>query len=96
MFKKTGVMITSEGRRLLRATVGTSTFTEQYVKAKISALEQEIDTLAEFAKSQPHAASVHSLTASLASGSTSCAQFPAWTIFSSLLRKGSRSDSCPQ
>ena len=55
-FKETGVMTTNEGRRLLGATVGTSTFTEQYVQAKVSTLEQEIDTLAEFAKSQPHAA----------------------------------------
>ena len=55
-FHGTGVQITSGGRRLLGATVGTTAFTKEYVSAKILTLENEIGTLAEFAKTQPHAA----------------------------------------
>ena len=64
IFQTTNVQITTEGRRLLGAALGTATFTEDFVGDRVAALEQELDTLAKVAQTQPqaaHSALVHGL-----------------------------------
>ena len=64
IFQTTNVQITTEGRRLLGAALGTATFTENFVGDRVAALEQELDTLAKVAQTQPqaaHSALVHGL-----------------------------------
>ena len=64
IFQTTNVQITTEGRRLPGAALGTATFTENFVGDRVAALEQELDTLAKVAQTQPqaaHSALVHGL-----------------------------------
>ena len=56
IFQKTNVQITTEGRRLLGAALGTATVTEYFVGDRVAALEQELDTLDKVAQTQPQAA----------------------------------------
>ena len=55
-FQSTGVQITTEGRRLLGAPVGTSKFKDEYLNEKVSAWTRQIVQLAAIAQTQPHAA----------------------------------------
>ena len=49
-------MITKEGQRYLGAVIGTPKFKENFVKTKVAEWAQEIKTLSEIAKTEPHAA----------------------------------------
>ena len=55
-FQSTGVQITTEGRRLLGAPLGTSKFKDEYLNEKVSAWTRQIVQLAAIARTQPHAA----------------------------------------
>ena len=55
-FETTGVQVTADGRRYLGATLGQPTFTDEYVVRKVAFWTFEIDRLASFAATQPHAA----------------------------------------
>ena len=56
LFAETGVQITTEGRRLLGAPVGTTKFCEFYVESAVTSWRQELEVLATVARTQPHAA----------------------------------------
>ena len=56
IFHTTNVQTTTEGRGPLGAALGTGTFTENFVGDRVAALEQELDTLAKVAQTQPQAA----------------------------------------
>ena len=56
MFSETGIQITTEGRRLLGAAIGTAEFEGKFMETSISPLVHQISRLAEIAKTQPHAA----------------------------------------
>ena len=56
LFGKTGVNITTEGRRLLGAALGSGQFVSDYVSALVTSLVDRVAALAEIARSQPHAA----------------------------------------
>ena len=58
-FAGTNISITVEGKRYLGAAIGSKTYTEQYVSAKVQSWIQEVVQLAGIATSQPHAAFVH-------------------------------------
>ena len=61
-FKGTGAKVTSHGRQYLGAPIGNRAFTESFVKKN---WVSELDCLATFAKTQPHAAHsafIHGLT----------------------------------
>ena len=55
LFAGTNVNITTEGKRHLRAAIGSRAYTEHYVQKKVM-WTQEINQLANIATSQPHAA----------------------------------------
>ena len=55
-FGNTGVIITTEGQRHLGAVVGSQCFREQYVKELVEGWVKEVETLAEYAASEPQAA----------------------------------------
>ena len=55
-FQSTGVQITTEGRRLLGAPLGTSKFKDEYLNEKVSAWTRQIVQLAAIARTQPRAA----------------------------------------
>ena len=55
-FKGTGVEVTSQGRPYLGAPIGNRAFIESFVKKKLDQWVSELDCLATFAKTQPHAA----------------------------------------
>ena len=55
-FKKSGVSITSEGRKHLGAAIGTEAFRRSYVAKKVDGWTQEVMKLTHIAESQPHAA----------------------------------------
>ena len=55
-FEGTGVIITSVGKRHLGAAIGTDDFVEDYVKGKVQSWVREVEQLAQFAQSHPHAA----------------------------------------
>ena len=56
VFKDTGVNITSEGRSCLGAAVGTESFIQSFVQAKVTEWSAEIKRLGEIAKSYPQEA----------------------------------------
>ena len=56
LFADTNVHITTHGKRHLGAALGSKTFTEEYVSAKVLGWTKEIEHLAKVAVSQPHAA----------------------------------------
>ena len=56
LFSNTAIKITTNGKRHLGAALGTKTFKDEYVKEKVEAWCKEITKLADFAKTQPHAA----------------------------------------
>ena len=49
-------MLTTDGQRHLRAAIGTSNFRTQYAAEKVTKWYNELHCLADFAKTQPHAA----------------------------------------
>ena len=55
IFQDTNVIITSQGARHLGAALGSSDFIHHFVKLKVSQWIGEIERLAKFASSQPHA-----------------------------------------
>ena len=55
-FEGTGILITHNGHRHLGATLGTKSFTEEFVREKVKTWKNELDTLSQFAKTEPHAA----------------------------------------
>ena len=56
LFEDSGINITIEGRRLLGAALGTEAFVTSFIAEKVTRLPRWLPRLAEFAKSQPHAA----------------------------------------
>ena len=56
LFQDTPINITTNGKRHLGAAIGTDTFKNEYINDKVDTWCGEIRTLAEIAKSQPHAA----------------------------------------
>ena len=56
LFQNTGINITHEGRRHLGAALGTPSFVKSYVMNKVQIWYKEIQQLADFALTQPHAA----------------------------------------
>ena len=56
LFQGTEVQITSSGKRHLGAAIGSRTFIEEYVMSKVQKWNDEIETLANIAVTQPHAA----------------------------------------
>ena len=56
LFSNTGIMLTTDGQRHLVATIGTSNFRAQYVAVKVMKWWNKLHRLADFAKTQPHAA----------------------------------------
>ena len=56
LFEGTGIHITTQGRRLLGATIGTRSFQREHVENTIAPLVQQLSKLSEIAKTQPHAA----------------------------------------
>ena len=55
-FAGSGVQVTPAGRPYLGAAIGTSEFVHSYVESKVAMWMKELDYLATFAVSQPHAA----------------------------------------
>ena len=55
-FQGTNVAITSEGRKLLGAAIGTPSFIDAYVQQKVAEWTQEVEQLSNIATTQPHAA----------------------------------------
>ena len=56
IFKGTGIMVSSEGKRYLGGAMGTASFLRQFVERKVNGWVQEIERLSTFARTQPHAA----------------------------------------
>ena len=56
LFSSTGSKLTTDGQRHLVAAIGTSSFRAQYVAEKVTKWCNELHRLADFAKTQPHAA----------------------------------------
>ncbi len=56
LFAGTGVNVTAEGKRRLGAAIGSRSHTEDYVTVKVTKWCDEINQLANVAKTQPHAA----------------------------------------
>ena len=56
LFSNTGITLTTDGQRHLRAAIGTSNFRTQYAAEKVTKWYNELHCLADFAKTQPHAA----------------------------------------
>ena len=56
LFENSPINITVEGKRHLGATIGTTGFKEEYINEKVRKWTSNIESLAEIAKSQPHAA----------------------------------------
>ena len=64
LFSGMGVVITTEGKRLLEAAIGNNDFGEKFTETIISPLVQQVSRLAEVAQTQPqaaHAAFTHGL-----------------------------------
>ena len=59
--------VTQEGKRYQGATLGTRTFTENFVSEKILEWTKEVEVLSAFAVSQPHASSICCYTHELSS-----------------------------
>ena len=58
IFHNTNLNITKEGRRYLGSALGNDSFLEAFVRNKVAGWVKEIETLSEFAKTQPHVAFV--------------------------------------
>ena len=56
IFRGTNVSITSDGRKLLGAVIGTARFVNSYVQQKVAKWTQEVEELSSIAVTQPHAA----------------------------------------
>ena len=56
IFRGTNVSITSDGRKLLGAAIGTAHFVNSYVQQKVAKWTQEVEELSNIAITQPHAA----------------------------------------
>ena len=56
LFAGTGINITTEGKRHFGATIGSRSYTEEYVAGKVRKWSEEIKQLANIPKTQPHAA----------------------------------------
>ena len=56
LFSSTGVNITTEGRKVLGAALGTQSFVNEYLDKKVRTWTEEVITLAHIASTQPHAA----------------------------------------
>ena len=56
LFSKTGVQITTEGRRLLGAPIGTANFCSNFVEKAVSTWKNQLELLSSVARVQPHAA----------------------------------------
>ena len=56
LFSNTGIKLTNDGQRHLGAAIGTSNFRAQYAAEKVTKWCNELHRLADFAKTQPHAA----------------------------------------
>ena len=56
IFHNTNLNITTEGKRYLGSALGNDSFLEAFVRNKVAGWVREIETLSEFAKTQPHAA----------------------------------------
>ena len=56
VFKDTGIVISTEGKRYLGGAVGTSSFIRQYVERNVECWVNEVEKLSTFAQTQPHAA----------------------------------------
>ena len=56
IFKGIGKTVSSEGKCYLGGTLDTTSFLHQYVERKVNGWVKEIETLGEFARTQPHAA----------------------------------------
>jgi hypothetical protein len=56
IFQNTGINITVEGRRHLGSALGDTAFVERFVQMKVESWVGEIQSLAEIARTQPHAA----------------------------------------
>ena len=55
-FQGSGVLVTAEGKRHLGAALGSSSFVDSYVEAKISTWAQELQLLVDISITHPHAA----------------------------------------
>ena len=75
VFEGTSVNVNQEGKRYLGATLGTQTFTENYVPEKLLEWTTEIEVLSAFAVSQPHAPYATILMGYPASGLFSAVRF---------------------
>ena len=65
IFATTKVQITTQGRSLLGACLGTDEFVDNFIAEKVTELQQELHTMAKIAKNQPQAsycALVHGLS----------------------------------
>ena len=56
LFSNTGIKLTTDGQRHLGVAIGTSNFRAQYAAEKVTKWCNELHRLADFAKTQPHAA----------------------------------------
>ncbi|XP_066925277.1 uncharacterized protein [Clytia hemisphaerica] len=56
LFEGTNIKITSDGRKYLGGSIGTDEFKTEYLESKVQEWIEEIKTLADIAKSQPHCA----------------------------------------
>ena len=56
LFRDTSVKITTEGHRLLGASVGTRQFCERFMEDAVASWKQQLETLASVARVQPHTA----------------------------------------
>ena len=56
ILKDTGIAICTEGRGYLGGAIGSTSFIEQFVRRKVQEWVDEIETLSDIAKTQPHAA----------------------------------------
>ena len=56
LFASSNINIKTEGKGLLGAVLGNSSFCDEYIQLKVDDWGREMEKLCEFAKSQPHAA----------------------------------------
>ena len=56
IFEGTNVAVTSDGRKLLGAAIGTSSFVNSYVQQKVAKWTQQVEELSNIVITQPHAA----------------------------------------
>ena len=56
VFKDTGIVISTEGKRYLGGALGTSSFICQYVERNVECWVNEVEKFSKFTQTQPHAA----------------------------------------